>query len=106
MGHGLELVVLVDLAGRAPWAARHEGLPSKGWRSEALVQLNHDLVTDAIARLQLSRLTIDVDGTVIRTGATVACAFRRFSAASAPSPRLWLRHQGRLLELTAPQATT
>src|SRR5713101_8141415 len=44
-----------------------------------LVQLNHDLVTDAIARLQLSRLTIDVDGTVVRTGATVAWAFRGFN---------------------------
>src|SRR3989449_3898737 len=44
-----------------------------------LVQLNHDLVTDAIARLQLPRLTIDVDGTVVRTGATVAWAFRGFN---------------------------
>ncbi len=44
-----------------------------------LVQLNHALVTDAIARLQLPRLTIDVDGTVIRTGATVAWAFRGFN---------------------------
>ena len=44
-----------------------------------LVQLNHELVTDAIARLQLPRLTIDVDGTVVRTGATVAWAFRGFN---------------------------
>src|SRR5438876_3963973 len=44
-----------------------------------LVQLNHELVTDAIARLKLPRLTIDVDGTVIRTGATVAWAFRGFN---------------------------
>jgi len=44
-----------------------------------LVQLNHDLVTDAIARLGLPRLTIDVDGTVVRTGATVAWAFRGFN---------------------------
>jgi len=44
-----------------------------------LVQLNHDLVTDAIARLQLPRLTIDIDGTVVRTGATVAWAFRGFN---------------------------
>jgi hypothetical protein len=36
-----------------------------------LVQLNHDLVIDAITRLGLPRLTIDVDGTVVRTGATV-----------------------------------
>src|SRR2546422_6424983 len=33
-------------------------------------------VTEAIARLRLPRLTIDVDGTVVRTGATVAWAFR------------------------------
>jgi hypothetical protein len=44
-----------------------------------LVQLNHDLVTDAIARLQLPRLTIDVDGTVVCTGATVRWAFRGFN---------------------------
>ena len=44
-----------------------------------LVQLNSDLVTDAIARLQLPRLTIDVDGTVVRTGASVAWAFRGFN---------------------------
>jgi hypothetical protein len=44
-----------------------------------LVQLNHDLVTDAVARLQLPRLTIDVDGTVVRTGATVGWAFRGFN---------------------------
>jgi hypothetical protein len=44
-----------------------------------LVQLNADLVTEAIARLQLPRLTIDVDGTVVRTGASVAWAFRGFN---------------------------
>jgi DDE family transposase len=44
-----------------------------------LVQLNHDLVTEAIARLQLPRLTIDVDGTVVRTGGSVAWAFRGFN---------------------------
>src|SRR5436309_12712724 len=44
-----------------------------------LVELNHDLVTEAIAKLKLPRLTIDVDGTVIRTGATVAWAFRGFN---------------------------
>jgi hypothetical protein len=44
-----------------------------------LVRLNHDLVTEAIAKLKLPRLTIDVDGTVIRTGATVAWAFRGFN---------------------------
>jgi DDE family transposase len=44
-----------------------------------LVQLNQELVTDAIARLKLPRLTIDVDGTVVCTGATVAWAFRGFN---------------------------
>jgi hypothetical protein len=42
----------------------------------ALSQLNHELVTDAITRLALPRLTIDVDGTVVCTGATVGWAFR------------------------------
>jgi hypothetical protein len=44
-----------------------------------LVQLNHDLVADAIARLRLPRLTVDVDGTVVRTGPTVAWAFRGYN---------------------------
>jgi Transposase DDE domain group 1 len=44
-----------------------------------LVQLNRDLVLDTVTRLQLSRLTIDVDGTVVCTGATVAWAFRGFN---------------------------
>jgi hypothetical protein len=44
-----------------------------------LVALNRDLVTEALARLELPRLTIDVDGLVIRTGATVGWAFRGFN---------------------------
>ena len=44
-----------------------------------LVQLNHDLVIDAVTRLALPRLTIDIDGTVVRTGATVGWAFRGFN---------------------------
>ena len=44
-----------------------------------LVQLNQQLVTEAVTRLKLPRLTIDVDGTVVRTGATVAWAFRGFN---------------------------
>jgi hypothetical protein len=44
-----------------------------------LVQLNHALVIDAVRRLALPRLTIDVDGTVVRTGATVGWAFRGFN---------------------------
>jgi len=44
-----------------------------------LVQLNHELVTGMIHRLALPRLTIDVDGTVVRTGATVGWAFHGFN---------------------------
>jgi hypothetical protein len=55
-----------------------------------LVALNRDLVTEALARLALPRVTIDVDGSVIRTGATVGWAFRGFKGPR-PSPR---RHPG------------
>jgi len=44
-----------------------------------LVQLNHDLVIEAVRRLAPPRLTIDLDGTVVRTGATVGWAFRGFN---------------------------
>jgi hypothetical protein len=44
-----------------------------------LIQLNHALVVEAVQRLALPRLTIDVDGTVVRTGATVDWAFRGFN---------------------------
>jgi len=44
-----------------------------------LIALNRDLVTEALARLDLPRLTIDVDGSVVRTGATVGWAFRGFN---------------------------
>src|SRR5512147_964139 len=44
-----------------------------------LVQLNHAVVVEAVQRLGLPRLTIDVDGTVVRTGATVGWAFRGFN---------------------------
>jgi hypothetical protein len=37
-----------------------------------LVRLNQELVLDTLARLKVPRLTLDVDGTVVRTGATVA----------------------------------
>ena len=36
-------------------------------------------MTEALTRLELPRLTIDVDGSVIRTGATVGWAFRGFN---------------------------
>jgi DDE family transposase len=44
-----------------------------------LIQLNHELVIEAVKRLALPRLTIDVDGTVVRTGATAGWAFRGFN---------------------------
>jgi hypothetical protein len=44
-----------------------------------LIQLNHDLVGEAITKLKLPRLTVDVDGTVVSTGAKVQWAFRGFN---------------------------
>jgi Transposase DDE domain group 1 len=43
------------------------------------VQLNQEIVLDTLAQLQIPRLTLDVNGTVVRTGATVAWAFRGFN---------------------------
>jgi hypothetical protein len=44
-----------------------------------LVELNHDLVVETLAACRLPRLTIDVDGTVVCTGAKVQWAFRGFN---------------------------
>ena len=44
-----------------------------------LVELNHDLVVEALAACRMPRLTIDVDGTVVCTGAQVQWAFRGFN---------------------------
>ena len=44
-----------------------------------LVELNHDLVVETLAAWRLPRLTIDVDGTVVCTGAQVHWAFRGFN---------------------------
>jgi len=44
-----------------------------------VIQLNHDLVVEAITKLRLPRLTVDVDGTVLCTGAKVQWAFRGFN---------------------------
>src|SRR5437879_459348 len=69
-----------------------------------LVQLNHDLVIEVIARLQLPRLTIDVDGTVVSTGATVAWAFRGFNPHHRKNPSYYpllahLAQTGHILRL-------
>lgn len=46
---------------------------------QALVELNSEIVCEDIEREGLRRLTLDVDGTVITTGAKVAWAFRGFN---------------------------
>ena len=45
----------------------------------ALMRLNRELLYEQIHKLALRRLTIDLDGTVIRTGAQVAWAMRGFN---------------------------
>jgi hypothetical protein len=45
----------------------------------ALMQLNSELIYEQIEKLKLRRLTIDLDGTVICTGAKVAWAARGFN---------------------------
>ena len=45
----------------------------------ALVEINSQIVSEAIERQSLARLTIDIDGSVITTGATVAWAYRGFN---------------------------
>ncbi len=45
----------------------------------ALITLNSELLYEQIERLGLPRLTLDLDGTVIRTGGQVAWAFRGFN---------------------------
>lgn len=46
---------------------------------QALVELNSEAVCEAIEREELSRLTIDVDGSVLTTGSSVSWAFRGFN---------------------------
>ncbi len=45
----------------------------------ALVEINSEVVSEAIEKQSLARLTIDVDGSVITTGATVQWAYRGFN---------------------------
>lgn len=45
----------------------------------ALVYLNRHLVLDQIAALRLRRVTVDLDGTVLRTGLKVAWAWRGYN---------------------------
>lgn len=45
----------------------------------ALVEINSQIVSEAIEKQSLARLTLDVDGSVITTGATVKWAYRGFN---------------------------
>jgi hypothetical protein len=45
----------------------------------ALVEINSQIVSEAIEKQSLGRLTVDVDGSVITTGATVQWAYRGFN---------------------------
>jgi hypothetical protein len=45
----------------------------------ALVELNSEMVGEAIEQQKLGRLTLDIDGSVITTGASVSWAFRGFN---------------------------
>ncbi len=71
---------------------------------QALITLNSDLLYEQIERLGLPRLTIDVDGTVIRTGGTAAWAFRGFNPHHRKDPSYYpllahLAQTGQILRL-------
>jgi len=71
---------------------------------QALITLNSDLLYEPIERLGLSRLTIDLDGTVVRTGGTVAWAFRGFNPHHRKDPSYYpllahLAQTGQILRL-------
>ena len=70
----------------------------------AVITLNSELLYEQIERLGLSRLTIDVDGTVIRTGGKVAWAFRGFNPHHRKDPSYYpllahLAQTGQILRL-------
>jgi len=71
---------------------------------EALVEINSQMVCEAIEKQKLGRLTIDIDGTVITTGATVAWAFRGFNPHHRKEPSYYpilahLAHTGHILRI-------
>jgi hypothetical protein len=45
---------------------------------QRVIAVNRAVLYEHLERLQLPRLTIDIDGTVVRTGNTVAWAFRGY----------------------------
>ncbi len=71
---------------------------------QAVISLNSTLLYEQIERLGLSRLTIDVDGTVVRTGHKVAWAFRGFNPHHRKDPSYYpllahLAQTGQILRL-------
>ena len=71
---------------------------------QALRALNRDLIYEQIERLGLRRLTLDVDGTVIQTGNTVAWAQRGFNPHHRKNPSYYpllahLAQTGQILRL-------
>jgi hypothetical protein len=71
---------------------------------QAMITLNSTLLYEQIERLQLPRLTIDVDGTVVRTGGQVAWAFRGFNPHHRKDPSYYpllahLAQTGQILRL-------
>jgi hypothetical protein len=71
---------------------------------QAVITLNSALLYEQIERLGLPRLTIDVDGTIIRTGGTVAWAFRGFNPHHRKDPSYYpllahLAQTGQILRL-------
>lgn len=71
---------------------------------QALITLNSALLYEQIERLGLPRLTIDVDGTVVRTGGQVAWAFRGFNPHHRKDPSYYpllahLAQTGQILRL-------
>lgn len=70
----------------------------------ALMRLNSELLYEQIAKLGLRRLTIDLDGTVIRTGGQVAWAARGFNPHHPKDPSYYpllahLAQTGQILRL-------
>jgi Transposase DDE domain group 1 len=70
----------------------------------ALVRINSELLFEQITQLQLRRLTIDIDGTVIRTGDQVAWAMHGFNPHHPKDPSYYpllahLAQTGQILRL-------
>lgn len=71
---------------------------------QAVITVNSELLYEQIEQLGLPRLTIDVDGTVVRTGGTVAWAFRGFNPHHRKDPSYYpllahLAQTGQILRL-------